>query len=162
MKDQLDTCVHVNSSDEIMSPFGKVLAVDYYDGPTRCLVECRHCNRVFALEMIDWDDDQSARVFSSTPADHDLFDRLVESASHDEQPRWPVWLPSSPGFYRQADQALRELEKPTAAVVLRLANHVQLASRVLSELERELSNEAGWVTGTFRERTWLPTLLENR
>ena len=51
----------------VPSPFVRLVAVGYYDGPTHGLVECGGCGRLYAFCKLDWDDGQDVRIFSLAP-----------------------------------------------------------------------------------------------
>jgi hypothetical protein len=76
------------------SPARKVLALDYYDGPTEGLLQCE-MGRVYCFKILAWDSEtQDVRVFSLAPMPPAAFDRLAELFARCEKPQWPVWIPS--------------------------------------------------------------------
>lgn len=51
----------------IPSPFVRLLATGYYDGPTEGLIECGTCKTTYSFNKLDWDDQQDVRVFALSP-----------------------------------------------------------------------------------------------
>ena len=41
--------------------------VDWYDGPSSCVVQCKKCDSCYRGFLIDWNADHSERVFSLSP-----------------------------------------------------------------------------------------------
>jgi hypothetical protein len=92
----------------ISSPFARLLATDYYDGPTAGLVQCGTCRTSYAFAKLDWDDQQDMRVFSLSPI-RDLNLELIATPFQDVSPRWPQWViaPSvSKDFWVEVDRVL--------------------------------------------------------
>jgi hypothetical protein len=63
------------------SPF-IVLALGWHDGPTTGLARCADCGQTYHFEMLDWDDEQSTRVYAFAKIERDAYARLI--AMHDE------------------------------------------------------------------------------
>lgn len=84
-------CCHqiVGEVRAIASPFVRLIATDYYDGPTQGVVECGSCGTLYAFHKIDWDDGQDVRIFSLA-ATHGSFAELEISVVG--SPRWPAWV----------------------------------------------------------------------
>src|SRR6266566_8294182 len=81
-------------------PFGRVLSLDYYDGPTCAVAECRRCRAEYELIMIDWASDydtgESTRVFCLRPLPVGALDAIVEVCPKPPPPDWaqrPYWSP---------------------------------------------------------------------
>ena len=64
---------------DVPSPFSRIVATGFYDGPTDGLVECGACRSIYVFEKLDWDDQQDIRVFSLSPVVCDELDGLMES-----------------------------------------------------------------------------------
>lgn len=75
---------------DVRSPFSRLIAVGYYDGPTDGVVECGWCKATYWFEKLDWDDWQNVRVFSIAPVVCDGLDDLA-NISGAAAPRWPSW-----------------------------------------------------------------------
>ena len=74
----------------VRSPFARLIATGYCDGPTQGLIECGACRTVYAFEMLDCDDGQDVRVFSLASVAGTL-EELAERAAP-LPPGWPVWV----------------------------------------------------------------------
>lgn len=63
----MTVCEHVRGTHPSASPFFRLLATGYYDGPTDGFVECNVCRQAYAFHMLDWDDEQDVRIFGLAP-----------------------------------------------------------------------------------------------
>lgn len=75
----------------VPSPFSRLVATGYYDGPTAGVVECDACKTVYSFHKLDWDDQQDVRVFSLSPIVGARLDDLVRAPGA-SQPKWPAWV----------------------------------------------------------------------
>ena len=76
------------------SPFDRVIALGWYDGPTEGLVRCGACARVYRFDLLDSvDEDRGIRLYSLAPVPTDTMDRLVDVLSPFMTPSWPMWAP---------------------------------------------------------------------
>jgi hypothetical protein len=85
---------------------GRIVALDWYDGITEGVAECRECTATYRVRMLAWDEQQDERVYSLTP----LTVRLSEVINLLEplgEPRWPVWLPAWDTLPRERIEALQ-------------------------------------------------------
>ena len=73
----------------VQSPFVRLVAIDYYDGPTDGLVECGACGTMYAFHKIDWDYGQNLRIFALAPT-HGSFADLERGVSTNI--KWPRWI----------------------------------------------------------------------
>ncbi|SRR6266508_2754982 len=92
------------------SPFTKVLALGYYDGPTEGFVQGGEGGPVYRFHMLAWDSEtQDLRVFGLAPCPSDSLARLVALCERYEPARWPVWVPSwHEGLEGETEQLLSE------------------------------------------------------
>jgi hypothetical protein len=92
------------------SPFTKVLALGYYDGPTEGLVQGGEGGPVYRFHMLAWDGEtQDLRVFGLAPCPPDSLSRLAAVCERYEPARWPVWVPSwHEGMEAETKQLLSE------------------------------------------------------
>src|SRR5262245_38578653 len=102
------------SSAPFPSPFGRILCLGYYDGPTNGIVLCKTQSRAYRFELIAWDSHCDNRIYALVETRPDIFDSIVEVLSALEQPRWPFWMPraqvnSSGELRSEFDQANRIL-----------------------------------------------------
>jgi hypothetical protein len=76
------------------SPFSKILALGFYDGPTSGVLQCRQCGAVHRFDMLDWTEDHNVRVFRLALLPADALERCVRAlCGYSPPPRWPVWVP---------------------------------------------------------------------
>src|SRR4051794_30325307 len=76
---------------QVLSPFGRLRATGYYDGPTEGLVECGTCKTTYSFHKLDWDDQQDVRIFSLSPIVGRAIDDLVQSPGVPKA-NWPSWV----------------------------------------------------------------------
>lgn len=80
----------------LKSPFTKVIATRYYDGPMEGFLG--HCDWLQAcvFQLIDWDRDTDLRVYEIGRVEDLAFEEVVALLFLERLPTWPVWvLPSS-------------------------------------------------------------------
>src|SRR6266568_2897931 len=79
------------------SPFTKVLALDWYDGPTGGVVQLGEGGEVFRFELLDKqqlaETDIDLRVFGLYPLLPNALARLTAALTPTHEPNWPVWFP---------------------------------------------------------------------
>lgn len=86
------------------SPFTKVLAWGYYDGPTHGVVVSEESGEVFKFDILTWDTStQDLRVFSLSPLPGDALTRLTALYERFWKPLWPMWCPMW-HFANESDQ----------------------------------------------------------
>jgi hypothetical protein len=86
-------CLKAPLREDNVSPFTKIVALDFYDGETGGFLQCGRCGSVFKFDMLDWDEEHSVRVFRLAALPTDAFSRLMEALSVAGTPNWPVWAP---------------------------------------------------------------------
>jgi len=88
------------------SPFAKVIALDFTDGPTAGVVQCASCPLAYRFETLAididgtvdraaWDRGEEIRVFGLAPLSAGTFERIVDVLSPLGQPTWPIWAPGA-------------------------------------------------------------------
>lgn len=91
---QLRTCCQrLEAFSNVKSPFTKIIALGFYDGPTSGIAQCEVCSAIYKFEMLDWDDEQEIRIFSLAPLASQAWNQMVNLLSKHEAPKWPVWFP---------------------------------------------------------------------
>jgi hypothetical protein len=79
----------------LKSPFTKVIATRYYDGPVEGFLAHQDWPHACVLELIDWDRETDIRVYEVSRLEELSFEDVVEALFSDRRPTWPVWvLPS--------------------------------------------------------------------
>lgn len=97
MQQPLICCQQPQTLTHGKSPFSKIIALGFYDGPTSGILQCDTCLNNYKFEMIDWDDNQEVRIFRLASLPEDSLVRCVKALAEIEPPRWPVWVP----FFRK-------------------------------------------------------------
>lgn len=116
-------CCELTTSGRRPSPFTRVLAAGYYDGPTEGIIACGACGRAFAFRLLKWDSDQDLRVFAIGGIQED-FEDLVERWIGANRSEAVTILP--PLSTEANGQLVRLLESATS--------HVVAAEDLLTEL----------------------------
>jgi hypothetical protein len=80
------------------SPITRVIALDWYDGPTGGVLQVGDAGPVYRFIMLDErqlesDDDTDLRVYGLYPLPADALTRLTDAIAPYMAPRWPVWFP---------------------------------------------------------------------
>ncbi|MBI2374006.1 MAG: hypothetical protein HYV07_08410 [Deltaproteobacteria bacterium] len=71
------------------SPFARLVATGYYDGPIDGLVECATCSTIYSFRKLDWDNQQDTRIFSLSPIPGHSIDEFTAGGV---APTWPAWV----------------------------------------------------------------------
>ena len=107
------------------SPFAKIIALGFDDGPSTGVVLCQGCSGAYRFELIAidvdgtfdhaaWDRGEELRVFSLAPLPEGSFDRIVAALAAIEAPRWPTW---APGVDLRAPELDRLIESDIASIL---------------------------------------------
>ena len=105
----------------LKSPFMKVIATRYYDGPMEGFLG--HCDWLQAcvFQLLDWDRETDVRVYEIARVEDLAFEEVVALLFHDRLPTWPVWvLPSA--AREQGERLLDECfarARPVATITTR-------------------------------------------
>lgn len=91
---------------DALSPFGRIIALGYYDGPTSGVVQCSVCSSAYKYEIVAWDDNQDLRIYVLAPLREELFVDFVKTLSELEAPKWPVWVPRWGSASKKRDKAI--------------------------------------------------------
>ncbi len=107
-------CRNPDSLRNVRSPFAKIIALGYYDGPTSGLLQCPTCAAAYRFDMLDWDDDHAVRIFRLALLPPDAWERAIAAIAPCENPRWPVWVPwarssPSPDVRNQVEREIKEI-----------------------------------------------------
>jgi hypothetical protein len=80
----------------VRSPFTKIIAARYYDGPMEGFLEHRDWPEACVFQLLDWDRETDLRVYEIARLPDLTFDDVVAMLFEDRRPTWPIWvLPSS-------------------------------------------------------------------
>ncbi len=105
----------------LKSPFSKVIATRYYDGPMVGFIAHRDWPHACVFQLVDWDRETDIRVYELSRVEDLSFEDVVATLFRDRLPTWPVWvLPSSA---RERGQALLDEHaaraRPVATITTR-------------------------------------------
>jgi hypothetical protein len=84
----------------------RMVASDWYDGPTGGILIDSRSGRVFRFHLLDWDSGHRIRLFALQEVSPSVVDRLL--ALTPENPTWPVWYPKI--LIRPTEEALEWAE----------------------------------------------------
>ena len=103
------------------SPFTKVIATRYYDGPLEGFLGHHDWLQACVFRLLDWDRETDVRVYEIARVEDLAFEDVVSLLFRDRLPTWPVWvLPSS--AHERGERLLDECFKrarPVATVTTR-------------------------------------------
>jgi hypothetical protein len=102
----------------VSSPFHKVIATRYYDGPLAGFVAHRDWPYAGLFQLIDWDRETDVRVYEIARVEALSFEEVVEVLFRDRRPTWPVWV--LPSGVRERGEALLEEHSRTARPIAML------------------------------------------
>jgi hypothetical protein len=86
-------CADLLDRRDLISPFSKIIALGYYDGPTRGVTLCSICSSGYKYDMVAWDERQDVRVYVLAPISKEVFDEIANVLFESDPPKWPVWVP---------------------------------------------------------------------
>jgi hypothetical protein len=147
-------------------PFTRILALDYYDGPTGGVLQCGGCGAEYRFDMLDWDTEQEVRIFRLAGLPNESMAECVGIISPSEPPHWPIWFP----LWRWPNSQGREAAESALQRILARAHGPELVvawarsdGRVLAAAKldtQELSQAPDWfnLNGTESERDWFSWL----
>lgn len=146
MNKQLSLNLSWREGSNYPSPVQKVLAFDYYDGPTYGVLQCGD-GSTYRFDLLTWDQEtQDLRVFSLSPLPRPGWEQLIALCSAHESPRWPVWvLGWQEGPHEPVDAIKRQAGPVEWVVATEDWEGVML--RVKSIRPEELNQVTDW--GTF-------------
>lgn len=143
----------------------KMIILDYYDGPVSGVAECEQDGQAYCFDMLDWDDQQDVRIFSLAPLASESFNRVVHLCSRQEEPRWPLWVPTRPEdfpaseaekFWFAIAETLKDAGPPEWIVAWRDFGEGFLSIRNITQ-EDKLTLD-GWFARLEPSRDWFAFL----
>src|SRR3954470_20513449 len=79
----------------LKSPFTKVIATHYYDGPMEGFLGHSEWPQACVFRLLDWDRETDLRVYEIARVEDLGFEEVVALLFQERLPTWPVWvLPS--------------------------------------------------------------------
>jgi hypothetical protein len=105
----------------LKSPFTKVIATHYYDGPMEGFLGHRDWPHACVFQLLDWDRETDLRVYEIGRIEDLTFESVVAALFEERLPTWPVWvLPS--GLRERGEQMVYEClarARPVATITTR-------------------------------------------
>jgi hypothetical protein len=105
----------------LKSPFTKVVATRYYDGPMEGFLGHSEWSQACVFQLLDWDRETDLRVYEIARVEDLPFEQVVAMLFQDRLPTWPVWvLPS--GARERGEQLVDECfvrARPVATITTR-------------------------------------------
>jgi hypothetical protein len=105
----------------LKSPFRKVIATEYYDGPVRGFLGHSEWLQACVFQLLDWDRETDLRVYEIARVEDLAFEDVVGLLFAERRPTWPLWVLPSPARPR-GDQLVEECFKrarPVATITTR-------------------------------------------
>ncbi len=149
----MQCCLELSES-KARSPFQRVIALDYYDGPLSGAAKCSICSRCYRFECIAWSPDEDIRVYSLHPLPEDVFDIVIGLLHTLGTPHWPVWFPvwsiqgpKSATLARKLNFLLTSAIAPIVVIVAKRIEKEIYCSRTLVKRDQEILNELSHIDG---------------
>ena len=105
----------------LKSPFTKVIATRYYDGPMEGFLGHGEWLQACVFQLLDWDRETDIRVYEIARVEDLAFEEVVSLLFHDRLPTWPVWV--LPSVVRERGERLLDecfaRARPVATVTTR-------------------------------------------
>lgn len=76
----------------VKSPFGKVIATRYYDGPMEGFLAHREWPQACVFQLLDWDRETDLRVYEIARVEDLSFEDVVATLFRQRMPTWPLWV----------------------------------------------------------------------
>jgi hypothetical protein len=119
MNNSLPCCWHPGTLPHGPSPFTRIVALGFYDGPTSGVVECLTCGSAYKFDMLDWDDTHEVRIFRLALLPPGALAECVQALAPVGPPHWPVWVPMRSRF--PSDEAAAQADRDLSAVLAKAA-----------------------------------------
>src|SRR4051812_4103582 len=93
MNDPIGASSGLREGRSYPSPFSRLLALGYYDGPTDGFLLDERGGQAFHFEMLDSDEEDNLRIYRLAPVPAEAVRALIEALTRFEPPRVPSWVP---------------------------------------------------------------------
>lgn len=151
MNQTVPCCQNSEILTNAQSPFSKIVALGFYDGPTSGVLQCGTCSATYRFDMLDWDVDHEVRIFRLARLPEDSLVRCVNVLAQSRQPQWPVWVPSrwdlpSDEARQEADRELQRILQSAepAELVVAWAGYGEKILAARKVPAAELADVADW------------------
>lgn len=141
----MPTCLDgLTGSPPFASPFGSLLAFDFYDGPISGVVRCSGTGGGFHFQMVAWDNERERRVFVLRGLPSEEMESAIRLLEAVETPRWPEWWLATNRAEQDKKGVSEIVDRVTAAagriewlvVSTRLLESIELVKRIRTREER--------------------------
>jgi len=137
-----------NSQHNVSSPFCKVLATGFYDGPTEGFLAHSTRDELFLFHLLDWDDGQDVRVFGVAVVPGIFLDSAVTVLSKSKPPTWPIWVVPAP-LDESAEQFVQQARKIARPVAVAVTRNLLQTFELWQEVDEDF---------VFSSQDWMKTL----
>lgn len=106
---------------QVSSPFTKVIATRYYDGPMEGFLAHNEWPQACVFQLVDWDRETDLRVYDIARVEDMSFEDVVGLLFDERRPTWPMWVLPSAARARGEElvDALFSRARPVATVTTR-------------------------------------------
>jgi hypothetical protein len=91
--DAVPCCQRPETLTNSPSPFTRIVALGFYDGPTFGVLRCNACQSDYKFDMLAWDETHEVRVFRLGALPSGTLEQCVQVLGTVSPPQWPVWVP---------------------------------------------------------------------
>lgn len=135
----------------LKSPFHKVIATRYYDGPIEGFVAHRDWPHACLFQLVDWDRETDIRVYELSRVEDLSFEDVVEALFRDRRPTWPVWV--LPTGARERGQRLLDEQAPRARPVATLTTRDLFGDILLWDAAEDAPLSGGLILASLGNST---------
>jgi hypothetical protein len=145
-------CCQRLGAETAVSPFQRVTALDYYDGPVEGLLACAVCEREHHFRLIAWDSEGESRLYALSRLPAGSLDVVEAVLDRFGPPSRPLWVPvvrfetaeEEAAAHQVVDAVLASAEPADLLVLTRgLVSGVDRAFRLDPDRVRELRARLG-------------------
>jgi hypothetical protein len=135
----------------LKSPFNKVIATRYYDGPMEGFVAHRDWPQACVFQLVDWDRETDLRVYELSRVEDLSFEDVVGILFRERLPTWPVWV--LPSGVRERGQQLLDECTARARAVATVTTRDLFGDITLWDSAEDAPLSSGLIGSTDREST---------
>lgn len=135
----------------VKSPFSKIIATHYFDGPTEGFLEHREWPEACVFQLLDWDRETDMRVYEIARLVSVTFEDIVAELFDNKLPTWPVWV--IPSAARSRAEQLVDTSFKRARAVATITTTDLFDDIALWDPAQDAPASSGFVVVTRRSRT---------
>jgi hypothetical protein len=134
-------CLALKEAKSVPSPFSRIIAFGYYDGPFEGVLVCEECAEEYVFRTAAWKHDEDIRIYELQRVARGAFDAVLAVCSALGTPTWPVWVPRWE-FPTHAQQG--EADRQLGSLLTAVSNQrLFVASEELERLIRAAAERVG-------------------